>query len=299
MTDVRSTTECGRSAEQFGDAPSEHARIEPLFDSETSRFLIRNRARLARTIEGEIIPRLMLAHRGGFEGAEAVAGSAGEAVTVDIDGFARLVMSPDAGAAAAHVALLRRNGLRLEQAFLELFVPAARHLGEMWTNDRCSFTDVTVGLCRLQQLVHELSPAFEQEAEHREHGRRLLLTGYPGERHTFGLVLVEEFFRRAGWEVVCETPASVEELIDLVRCEWFAVAGLSLSTDSLLDELASVIRNMRKASLNAGIGVLVGGRVFLEHPEWVQRVGADATAVDGRHAVLQAQGLVQMMERRC
>ena len=33
-------------------------------------------------------------------------------------------------------------------------------------------------------------------------GRRILLTAVPGEQHSFGLYMVAEFFRRAGWDVV-------------------------------------------------------------------------------------------------
>ena len=34
---------------------------------------------------------------------------------------------------------------------------------------------------------------------------------------------------------------------------------------------------------------MVGGRVFTEHPELVASVGADATAIDGRQAPIQAE----------
>jgi hypothetical protein len=37
---------------------------------------------------------------------------------------------------------------------------------------------------------------------------------------------------------------------------------------------------------------MVGGPVFIEHPELVAQVGADATAADAWQAVVQAQGLL-------
>ena len=48
------------------------------------------------------------------------------------------------------------------------------------------------------------------------------------------------------------------------------------------------------ASCNPAIGVMVGGPVFLEHPELVRRVGADASAVDAATAVLLAQRLFDL-----
>jgi hypothetical protein len=55
---------------------------------------------------------------------------------------------------------------------------------------------------------------------------------------------------------------------------------------------------MRRASRNPALGVLVGGRVFVERPELVALVGADATASDARQAALQAESLRRLMAGR-
>ncbi len=39
---------------------------------------------------------------------------------------------------------------------------------------------------------------------------------------------------------------------------------------------------------------MVGGPIFREHPEHVGMVGADATAVDGRHAPVLAESLLDL-----
>src|SRR4051812_20409857 len=88
-----------------------------------------------------------------------------------------------------------------------------------------------------------------------------------------------------------------QELVGTVRNHWFAVVGLSVSCDSRLDVLASCIHAIRRASRNRAIGVLVGGAVFVEHPELARRIGADATALDGRQAVLQAQNILALLPR--
>ena len=58
------------------------------------------------------------------------------------------------------------------------------------------------------------------------------------------------------------------------------------------------IRALRRASRNRAIGVLVGGPLFIDHPELVARVGADATAIDGGQAPIQAQNLLALLARR-
>lgn len=258
---------------------------------------------LTRTIEGEIIPRLMLVHRVDPAGApeeERPALSASEVAE-----FARLVMSPNVGDAVSYIEGLRGQGLSLETLFLDLLAPTARLLEDMWQADLCDSTDVTVGLCHLQQLLREYSPAFETEVEHPAHGRRVLWAQLPGApctfelKNAFGVRIAEEFFRRAGWEVWGGNPASMNELVAMVRREWFDLVGLTVCADTPLEQVASVIGAIRRASCNRALGVMVGGAMFVDHPEWVTQVGADAIAVDGRQAILQAQSLVGLMARRC
>ncbi len=254
--------------------------------------------RLTRTIESEIIPRLMLAYgdQGTHEPGSPAAGPAPDAR--DVENFAALLLLPDMLVAAGFAESIRNRGVSLETIFLDLFAPAARHLGALWEADLCDFVDVTMGLSRLQQLLRDLGPFFEGEGEQPEGGRRILLIPAPGEQHTFGLSMVEEFFRRAGWEVWVEGPRSAEELVDYLRGMWFSVIGMSVSGNQLLDQLAPAIRAIRRESLNRGIGVMVGGRIFVEHPELVTLMGADATASDARQAVLQAQTLLRLVGGR-
>ena len=255
---------------------------------------------LARTIELEIIPRLVLAHRGQNEvgrGLPAV-GSNGASHSFDVVGFANLVLTCEAEAASAYLAALRERGAEVESLYLDLLAPAAQHLGRLWEEDLCDFTQVTIGLWRLQQVMHAFSPAFQNEINIRGRGRRALLVPAPGEQHTFGLAMVSEFFRRAGWTVWSGVPDTMPEMLAMVRREWFAVVGFSVACGAQLDALAAAIRKVRRASRNRALGVMVGGPLFIEHPELVALVGADATAADGRQAVLQAHALLTLLAER-
>jgi methanogenic corrinoid protein MtbC1 len=255
--------------------------------------------RLVHAIEDEIIPRLVLARRG------LPAGPSGELERQEIPGsdevreFVRLVLSHDVGVAAAYIDALRARGVALETVYLDLLAPTARLLGDLWSNDLCDFTEVTVGVWRLHQLVRELSPEFRADLRAGEDGRRALLVAIPGEQHTFGLVLLAEFFRRSGWDVWSGPVASGDELRDLVRSERFAVVGLSVGGSGHVQGLAAEIQSVRRASRNRAVGVMVGGPLFIDHPELVGLVGADATAVDGRQATQQAEGLMALAARRC
>ena len=264
-------------------------------------------ASLSRIIESQIIPRLMLAHR------EAQGASPLPAVDIHAPGpeaiaeFANIVISNGVSVAAAYVEAQRASGMSLESVYIDLLSPAARHLGYLWENDLCDFTEVTAGLWRLQQLLHELSPAFQGDGagaqlstsaglSRPKLARRALLLPAPGDQHTFGLFMVSEFFRRADWDVWGELPASTEQLISTVREERFDMVGFSVGSVLKLEELKFAIRAVRLESRNKNITVMVGGPIFVAHPEYVDLVGADMTAADGRDAVIFAEELVAQFE---
>ena len=70
----------------------------------------------------------------------------------------------------------------------------------MWEDDRVSFADVTVALCRLHDVMRNLSSSQPPATDTLPQGRRALLVPMPGEQHTFGLVMVADFLpsRRVG-----------------------------------------------------------------------------------------------------
>ena len=245
------------------------------------------RARLVRTIEGEIVPRLVLARR-----VTRDEGAGNQAVgpdACDVKELVRLLMAHDASVASAYVETVRQRGATLEQVCLDLMAPAARQLGLLWERDECDFLQVTVGLCRLHQLLQELGPEFGSVPAEGVSQRRILLIPCPGDQHTFGLSLVAQFLRRADWEVWHEFPRTDSEILQVVRRTWFAVVGLSLGSETRVEQLTETIRAIRRESRNRAIGVLVGGPLLLKKPELAQRVGADATAADGPQAVLRAE----------
>lgn len=249
-------------------------------------------SQLFKTIETEIIPRLMLAH------GEAVQcpvlpdiGAAGPDARTVIE-FTRMVVEQDGAVAAAYVEALRAQGTPLETLYLELITPAARRLGELWEADLCDFTEVTVGLWRLQQVLRGLSPAFREEAHAAPSGHRILLVPAPGEQHVLGLIIVGDYFRRAGWDVWGEPPATSDDLPGLVRGERFDVVGLSVGCEVRVEMLAAEVNAIRTASRNPDVIVMVGGPLFNKYPDLVAAVGADASARDGRDAVLQAGRLL-------
>lgn len=255
-------------------------------------------SQLARTIEQEIIPRLMLAHRTAAEPLTRPAGPAYAITAEDVKQFAKLVLSHEEDVALSTIHTLRAREVSVEKIYLDLLAPTARYLGELWEEDLCNFTDVTVGLGRLQRVLRELSPALGCSVDHPSQGRRVLLLPSPGEQHTFGLVMVAEFFRKAGWDVTGGAWFDGVDASTLVSNEWFDVVGFSLGAEVHLPELAACIQAVRHATCNQELAVLVGGPLFGMHPEFVGQVGADGMTIDGREAPSLAEGLITRMTRQ-
>jgi methanogenic corrinoid protein MtbC1 len=284
-------------------APSESdiARFEPdgaaPQQPDEAQLDFSQRARLTRTVETQVIPRLLMAHRG------VQSPSSGGMIGTDfsaiessvITQFTELVRNSSEAQAFAFAEQLRKGGVSVEEVYLDLLAPTARELGDMWLNDRCSFAEVTMGLWRLQQLLRRLSPAFYSEVEQTLCGQSALLVPVPGEQHTFGLSMVAEFFRRAGWDTINCPVSTQDELLAMVNNQWFAIAGLSVAGESQLDGLTKAIHGIRRNSRNRHIGIMVGGPIFEEHPDLVHRVGADATAADAAGAPRRAGDLVKML----
>ena len=251
-------------------------------------------ARLASTLDDAVIPRLVLAdrvdrarHRNAPVPPDDRAGT-----------LAELVLARDADAAYTFVDGLHARGDSLEHLYLDVVAPAARRLGDLWSDDRCHFTDVTLAMSRLHHLLHLLGHVFYAEEVHVELPRRALLLPAPGEQHSFGLAMVAEFFRRAGWDVWSGATLERADLLRLVGRERFDVVGLSTGCDARLDALPTLLHALRHRARNPDVGVFVGGPAFLAHPELATAVGADATALDGRQAVAQAEELLAMRRPR-
>lgn len=251
-------------------------------------------SRLVQTLESEIIPRLVQAHR--VMPAQGVA--LAPVAWPDLRPFARLCYAVDEAPMHRVVQGLRSAGCTVERLFLDLLGPAARELGLLWEEDLCDFTDVTVGVGRLQQMLRELSPSFGGEVEPPADGRRILLLPAPGEQHTLGASMVAEFFRRAGWDVVGGVSGSGLDPVQMVQQEWFDILGLSAGHHARVDWLRDCIRNVRALSRNRGIGVLVGGPLFAVTPEAGELVGSDATVTDGQQGPVCAEALLASRSNR-
>ena len=253
---------------------------------------------LIATIESEVIPRLVLARREQHLVNDVLPDVTGRRISpASVNALVDALLRNDPVESLIDALLARDT--TVEDIYGQLLTPAARELGTRWERDGAGFAEITVAVGRLQQLLRELSYDFLEGAFQPHPRRSILLAPCPGEQHLFGTLMVSEYFRRAGWEVATLPGADLDELASTVRNDWFGVVGLSAGSTRQLDSLTTAIRAIRRASVNRAVGVMAGGPVFVNRPDLVARVGADAGAEQAREAPVRAERLLGLLAADC
>lgn len=252
----------------------------------------RDLACLAHAIDTEVIPQLAMRHRS----TQPVAGKTPDAKRqpqpADVAALLGHLLAGQTASIDALIARLRQEGCTVESVYLDLLKPAAQRLGDLWCDDEIDFANVTLACGRLQRVMRELSPEFAAEAEAAPHAHRALFVQAEGEQHGFGLSMLAEFFRRAGWDVLGGIGTAASDPLDRVRREWVDLVGLSVGSEPRLAWTREMVERVRAASLNRHLVVMVGGPLFDQHPELLGEVNADATATNARDALRLADALV-------
>jgi len=247
---------------------------------------------LLAVIENQIIPRLLNVQQ--FFPSKAKSLVSQDTVTEQPEFlvFTQYCLSGDGVKANQTVDALLARGLPHDRIFLELITPAARHLGVLWEQDLCDFTQVTCGLAMMHQMIYRLG--YDAPAVSRSEGQseRVMLACAPGSQHFLGLTIVADFFRQAGAEVVLEISSTETELQRAVANEWFDVLGISVALEAQLQALPALIQHLRESSGNPQIRIVLGGPIFLIREYEPQALGADAIFTDAREAVSAVKQLL-------
>ncbi len=245
-------------------------------------------------IKQEIIPQLLVAHAG-----DNGSGPQAKAISInanDAKRFAALPLTKEASDLLDEIDAFLDRGVPVESIYIDLLAPAARKLGQMWEEDECDFIDVTMGLWRLQEVMREVASRTPSVFGALSAKRSVLFAPMPGDQHTFGPVMLDEVFCRAGWDSQVLVECERRKLLNLVSTKSFDVLGLTVTRDCPSAALTHVINATRSVSANPNLVIMIGGKMVNQNPEIVSEVGADGTATDARKALEVADGLVDAVQ---
>jgi len=222
---------------------------------------------LLDTIEDQIIPQLLLAHRSALISGAAPADTF-EISSEEIERVAELSTGQDMAGLLGRLEGLLREGLPIQNVLLDVIAPAAHLLGEQWLDDERSFSDVTVGLGMLQRLVAVIGQKVEAPVT--KEGL-VVLSAAPGEQHTLAIHVLAELLRAQGWTVQVEPVADEMALVELLGRQSVAAIGFTVSNDALVRHLGPLLERIH--ALQPGAHVMLGGAAA-GLPEVAERFGA-------------------------
>ncbi len=280
----------GKEGQTWHRKPRFNTDISKKVDSPTSHELTNL---LNKTIEAQIIPRLLMQH--GQNRPEADSKKAGVPISSDeVKHFAELLIHSSNDICLGYIQALRLEGRGLNEIYLDLIAPAARRLGCYWELDEQSFTTVTLALGRVQRIMQELSPDFRNnESEYKTPSGKALLFAMPHSQHTMGVMMLSEFFIQAGWDVTTVANPSSEEILSLCREQAFDIVGISISYELQWDPMQELIEAIRKCSANSQIGITAGGALFNAKPDLMNQCNTDICTLSAPDAVIAAENILK------
>lgn len=200
------------------------------------------------------------------------------------------LLSREDDAAMEVVRELLSQGVEIDTIYLGHLAGAARHLGQMWTEDQVHSTGVTIAAGRIYRIMRGLSSRLVPEKW--PDGSSAIFASAPGERHTLGVSMAADLFRRDGWLVELKIGRSHDELMQELAETNSAILGLSAAGSNGLESVIRVVAAVRVS--NPHMQILLAGNIVEQQPDLLRLTGADAAAANFDEARV---GLRAMLDR--
>lgn len=253
---------------------------------------------LNKTIESEIIPRLLMGHK--LDSAHDQAADQANDMQVkqtEIVDFCQTLLDGPVEECFSYIDRMQKSGHSLISLYMNLIPASTRRLQELWENDENSFTEVTLALGRAQNLIHQLSPIFVNLGNFSDFQGSALLINAPGSQHTLGILMLGEFFKQAGWNTAVEIEISSEELKDRIHSQAYDLVAISISCDAQWDTMEALLKEIKIVSKNQGILTMAGGPLFDYNPELLTVCSADVCALKAEEAIKTVSDLLSKRAR--
>ncbi len=157
------------------------------------------------------------------------------------------------------------DGIPLQDIYLKILQPCMEEVGRLWELNQLSVAQEHYISASTQMIMSQLYPyIFNTE----RNGKKLAAAAIADNLHELGTRMVSDIFELHGWDTLYlggNLPTD-SLLIEIIRWEPDVLA-VSISLGSQLDEVEELIYQLRQQKSDSDLKILVGGRVFIDHPD--------------------------------
>ncbi|MDM7930572.1 hypothetical protein [Tabrizicola sp.] len=171
---------------------------------------------------------------------------------------------------------------------VDFYFPAvARQLGCDWADDRCGWADVSIGMARLQSMVHQIGRDWASNATATRETSSVLVVLPDGEQHSFGVQVLVGQLRRQGVSVHLQIGARPDGLRALMKQRRYDCALISVGCEERLEFCRKLVKSLKDGS-NGRLWVAVGGAVLDRSIDVLALTMADMATQDPMQALARA-----------
>jgi MerR family transcriptional regulator, light-induced transcriptional regulator len=173
-----------------------------------------------------------------------------------------------------------RNGLSLQELYVDVFQPALYEAGARWESNRLTVAQEHIATAITQYVMAQIyQPPDNRTAAARG---RVVLTGVEGELHSVGAVMVGDLLETAGFDVrFLGTNLPATSILGVIRD--LAPSHLAVSATMLFNigAVRQLILSVR-SEFGDRVKIVVGGAAFRTNRELWRQLAADGYAPDLR-----------------
>ena len=215
----------------------------------------------------------------------------------EINKLTNLLLDSKEGSFELAITVLKTHGASIDYIVLELIPEIARRFGKQWEDDSLSFAEVSMGVSKLERVIHKLDYLFQANQLDRQQNKAIFISGFPGSQHSLGTLIFANFLTFSGWQVHRPNQVNIDSIVYGVSSKMLQAIAISISTNQQLEQLPSLIDLLRQKSQNSKIIVLVGGPLYNRAPEAFNHIQADVKAFTPEESVQKLDQHLSLIEK--
>lgn len=213
----------------------------------------------------------------------------------EIDQITQLLLSSEEDAFELAITFLKTHGASINYIVLDLIPTIARRLGKQWEDDTLSFAEVSIGVNKLERVIHKLDYLFQATQLERRGNQSILISVFPGSQHSLGTLILSNYFIYSGWNVYRPDNTNLKSINQKLESTSHDAVAISISCDDQLQQLPNIISALREKSQNPKIMVLIGGPLYNKAPAKFAHIQADVKAFTPEESVEKLEQILSQL----